>query len=113
MKKHKKLILVDLDGVLNKYNGKYSSEYIPEIKEGAKDFLETLSKNFEVKIFTTRNRTLAQEWLITNNIAQYSITNVKEPAYLFVDDRCVCFEGDYKKALGLISDFRVHWKTKV
>ncbi|MBE7709008.1 MAG: hypothetical protein E7Z93_01025 [Cyanobacteria bacterium SIG32] len=113
MKKHKKLILIDLDGVLNKYNGKYSSEFIPEIKEGAKDFLETLSKEFEVKIFTTRNRTLAQEWLITNNIAQYSITNVKEPAYLLVDDRCICFDGDYKKTLDLIFDFRVHWKTTV
>ena len=36
MKKKKlKTILIDLDGVLNKYNGKYDENFIPEIREGA------------------------------------------------------------------------------
>ena len=113
MKKYKKIILIDLDGVLNKYDGKYSSEFIPDIKEGAKEFLETLSKDFEVKIFTTRDKALTQKWLVANKISKYDITNIKEPAYLLVDDRCVCFKGDYKKTLDLISNFSVYWKTAV
>ena len=113
MSNYKKLILIDLDGVLNKYDGKYSSEYIPKIKDGAKEFLETLSENFEVKIFTTRDEILTREWLITNGIAQYDVTKFKEPAFLIVDDRCVCFDGDYEQTLDLISKFNVHWKTKV
>ena len=35
----KKIILIDLDGVLNNYNGDYKEEYIPSIKK-------TVRKNF-------------------------------------------------------------------
>ena len=41
----KKKILIDLDGVLNEYGKeKYNENYIPEIKKGAKEFLEELHK---------------------------------------------------------------------
>ena len=40
MEKIKKTILVDLDGVLNTYDGKYEASYIPPIKDGAYDFLK-------------------------------------------------------------------------
>ena len=39
---NKKIILVDLDGVLNAYTGKFEANIIPPIKEGAKEFLEKL-----------------------------------------------------------------------
>ena len=35
-----KIALVDLDGVLNEYCGKYNEYEIPKIKDGAKEFLE-------------------------------------------------------------------------
>lgn len=45
MKEYKKLILIDLDGVLNEYGKeKFDENFIPEIKEGAKEFLEKLHK---------------------------------------------------------------------
>lgn len=34
----KKTILIDLDGVLNTYMGKFDKNLIPPIKEGAKKF---------------------------------------------------------------------------
>ena len=34
-----KIALVDLDGVLNDYTGKYNEQEIPKIKNGAKEFL--------------------------------------------------------------------------
>ena len=44
-----KKILIDLDGVLNEYGKeKFNENYIPEIKVGAYEFLETLSKNAEL-----------------------------------------------------------------
>ncbi len=52
----KKTLLIDLDGVLNEYKGNFDKGYIPPIKEGAKDFLKELSKDYEIKIFTTRNK---------------------------------------------------------
>ncbi len=35
----KKTILIDLDGVLNEYVGNFDKEFIPPIKQGAKEFL--------------------------------------------------------------------------
>ena len=40
---HKKLIQIDLDGVLNNYCGNYDAEKIVDVKIGAKEFLEELS----------------------------------------------------------------------
>lgn len=96
---HKKTLLIDLDGVLNNYSGEYDENYIPDIKFGAKKFLEKLNQlNFDVKIFTTRNLLLASKWLIHNEIDNLvsDITNVKSPAYLYIDDRCLLFNGDYE-----------------
>ena len=39
-----KKILIDLDGVLNVYEGGFNENKIPAIKNGAKEFLEKLSK---------------------------------------------------------------------
>ena len=79
----KKIILIDLDGVLNNYNGVYEDNYIPEIKDGAKEFLASLAENFELKIFSSRPALLVNIWLKTNKIASYisGITDRKEPAF--------------------------------
>ena len=45
-----KIALVDLDGVLDNYTGKYNEQEIPPIKDGAKDFLEELSKYYDIEI---------------------------------------------------------------
>lgn len=108
---YRKTLLIDLDGVLNNYI-KYEENYIPEIKTGAKEFLENLSKDYDIKIFTTRNRLLVSKWLVENQLDNFvtDVTNVKEPAYLHVDDRCICFNGNFKKAINDIKNFTVYWK---
>ena len=111
-----KKILIDLDGVLNEYGKeKFDENYIPEIKEGAYEFLEKLSQNAELYLFTTRNLMLAAKWLINNNLDKFfkDITNVKLPSYLYIDDRCICFKGDYNKTFDEIEKFRVYWKTSL
>ncbi|DAB03805.1 TPA: hypothetical protein CPT96_00260 [Candidatus Gastranaerophilales bacterium HUM_10] len=111
-KNYKKVLLIDLDGVLNNYNGKFDANFIPDIKNGAYEFLQKLSKDYEVKIFTTRNRLLAVKWLIKNKIDCFvsDITNIKDAAYLHIDDRAICFEGDYEKTFNEIKEFKVYWK---
>ena len=108
----KKTILVDLDGVLNTYDGEYDENTIPPIKDGASEFLKTLSEKFIIKIFTTRNKLLAAKWIISNNIDKFiaDITDVKEPAWLIIDDRCTNFTGNYDDILKLIDNFKVWYK---
>lgn len=108
----KKVILIDLDGVLNNYTGNFREDYIPDIKDGAKDFLINLSNNFLIKIFTTRNKNLTLKWLIKNDIIKYidDITNTKEPAWLYVDDRCIRFDGNFDSLNSQIKNFRTWYK---
>lgn len=97
-----KKILIDLDGVLNEYGKeKFNENYIPEIKLGAYEFLESLSQSAELYLFTSRNLMLATKWLINNNLDKFfkDVTNVKLPSYLYIDDRTICFKGDYHKTL--------------
>ena len=112
MKTFKKTILIDLDGVLNEYKGVFDKDYIPPIKDGAKEFIEKLSDKFELKLFTTRNKILATKWLIENKIDYLfeDITNTKDLAWLYIDDRCINFDGDYEKLTNSINEFKPWYK---
>lgn len=109
----KKTILIDLDGILNTYSGDFNKDVIPPIKIGAKEFLANLSEKFCIKIFTTRNKILTAKWLISNNIEQYidDITNVKELCYLFIDDRCINFNGNFDELAQNIENFKPWFKN--
>ena len=107
-----KKILIDLEGVLNEYT-EYDENSIPKPKDSAEKFLKELSKNAELHLFTTRNALLALRWLIKHGLDKYfkNITNVKIPAYLYIDDRCICFDGNFEKLLSQIKTFKVYWKN--
>ena len=110
--KFKKTILFDLDGVLNTYDGKYDKNNIPSIKDGAYKLIKELSEDYKIVIFTTRNSLIASKWIIENGLDEYieNVTNIKEPAYLIIDDRCINFNGDYKELKNQIKDFEVWYK---
>lgn len=110
--KNKKTILIDLDGVLNEYKGIFDKDFISPIKSGAKEFLEELSKEYEIKIFTTRNKILTTKWLIENKIDNLvsDVTNIKDICWLFIDDRCIKFDGNYKETINNIHNFKVWYK---
>ena len=108
----KKTILIDLDGVLNDYIGNYDKDFIPPIKVGVKEFLEGLSKNYQVKIFTTRDKSLASKWVFENGLSELivGITNVKEPCWVYVDDRCITFDGNFEDLIDKIDNFKPYYK---
>ena len=112
MKTFKKTILIDLDGVLNEYTGGFDKNYIPPMKAGAKDFLKSLSENYEIKLFTTRNKILATKWLVENDVDKYfeDITNTKDLAWLYIDDRCINFNGDFNNLISSIDTFKPWYK---
>ena len=110
---YKRTIMIDLDGVLDNYS-KYDESTIPEIKTGAKEFVEKLylSGKYDLVLFTTRSPKMALEWLIKNKMDMYfkDVTNVKTPAYIYLDDRAIQFKGDYETAFEEIENFKVYWK---
>ena len=105
----RKTIMIDLDGVLDNYTT-YTKE-IPSIRDGAKDFVKELSKNYELVLFTTRSSKQAAEWLKSNGIDKYfkDVTKVKSPAFIYIDDRALKFNGDYNITLKDIENFDVYW----
>ena len=110
--KKKKLIMVDLDGVLNEYKGKFDVKIIPEIRNEAAEFVKKLNENYDLKLFTTRNKEHAQKWLKENNIDKYfsAVTNIKEPCIIHIDDRCITFKGDYNDTIDKVQNFKVWYK---
>ncbi len=90
----KRLISIDLDGVLNEYKGEYDSKNIPILKKGAKEFLKRLNKDYDLVLFTSRNLLASAKWLIENNIDKYfkDITNIKNAfAILLTFERVMSF----------------------
>jgi len=110
---NKKTILIDLDGVLNNYTC-YDENNIPPIKDGVREFLQKIyiTNEYDIVLFTTRNLLLATMWLIENKIDKYfkDITNIKIPAYIYIDDRAIRFNGDFIKLYDDIKNFNVYWK---
>lgn len=113
MLKQKKKILLDLDGVLNTYTNDFEPCYIPPARDDTLDFVKQLSQNYEIKLFTTRDKFLASIWLIENHLDDYikDITNEKEVAWLIVDVRCIRFNGHYDELLRDIDNFKVWHKS--
>ena len=111
-KPFKKTILIDLDGVLNEYKGNFDKNYIPTIKDGAKSFIKKLSENFDIKLFTTRNKILASKWLVENDLDSFitDVTDKKDLCWLFIDDRCINFDGNYENLYQQIENFKPWYK---
>ena len=110
---YKKIISIDLDGVLNEYSGNFEKDKIPPIKNGAEEFLKKLSEEFEIKIYTTRNKLLTARWVFDNNLEKYitDITDVKDSyTSIYIDERCICFEGNFEELFLKIQKFKVYWK---
>lgn len=109
----KKTLLIDLDGVLNTYSGNYDPDFIPPMRDGAKEFLaELCQKKFELVLFTTRPKNFAQQWCSENGLLDYfsEVTDKKKPAWLIIDDRCLNFNGSYEEITLQILNFTPFYK---
>ena len=108
-----KILLIDLDGVLNTYNGNFNKDIIPKPRDGVQEFLKELAKNYLIEIFTVRNKKLTCKWLQENNLDKYvyDITNVKNPyTSIIIDDRALRFNGNFEQTFLEIQNFVPYWK---
>ena len=108
------IVCVDLNGVLDSYTGWKDPEHFDPPRPGAAAFLQSLvEQNFDVVVFTTRHPAQVRRWLREHGLMQYvsAVTRRKPPAHVFVDDRAVCFTGDFEETLQRVAEFKAHWET--
>lgn len=111
----KPVVCVDLDGVLNLYDEWVAPEFFHPPRPGAREFLARLHESgYSIVVFTVRWHEWVQRWLEENDMARYvdRVTNEKPPAHVYLDDRAVCFRGDYDQALQQIRTFHPFWEPR-
>ena len=104
----KKTICVDFDGVLNEYDG-YEEEDLGEPLTGSKEFIKELRKKYKVVILTSRQKEQVIGWLNNNGFPSMKVTNRKVPAVAYIDDRAIQFNGNYKKVISRLKNFKPYW----
>jgi len=55
---------------------------------------------------------LASKWIIENELEDLieDVTNAKEPCWVFVDDRCINFNGKFDSLIEKIENFKPYYK---
>jgi hypothetical protein len=109
------IVCVDLDGVLNSFDGWKGADFFHPPRPGARAFLAALNgQGYRVLVFTVRWGPHVEEWLKVQGLAEYvdEVTDKKPPAHVYVDDRAICFRGDFEKTLEQIGGFRAHWESE-
>ena len=107
-----KTICVGLDGVIAQYRGWKGPDHIGEPMPGVKHFLYELTKDYNIIIHTTRQYPGVWDWLLKHQLRDYitGITSTKVPAVAYIDDKAVCFQGNFSEALTKIAFFSPWWK---
>ncbi len=109
------VVCVDLDGVLNTFDEWRGADYFHPPRDGAREFLAGLkASGFQVVVLTVRWHEWVRAWLAEHRLAEFvdEVTDRKPPAHAYVDDRAVCFRGDYNDTLANIRTFRPFWMER-
>ncbi len=111
-------VVLDLDGVLNKFAG-WTGQYEQyEIADGALEFVKGLTRRgWLVVICTARadeDLLNVYEWAEANGLLPFvhRITNVKTPAAHYIDDKALRFNGNYEVILNHVETSKPHWDRR-
>lgn len=109
----KPTICLDFDGVIHSYvSGWKGSDEIPDPPvPGTREALAALRQAFNVAIHSARCNDergyyAVREWLKKYEIPYDELCRQKPAAVMYVDDRAVCFHGDWPETLRAIAAFR-------
>src|SRR6266851_1744175 len=104
-----KTVAIDFDGVLNIYDGWQGEDELFEIRPGAKKFLQMIfEEGYEIVIYTTRDSVNVIRWLSKYELCSFvhHVTDKKPPAIAYIDDRGICFNGDFLKTYKDLINFK-------
>jgi len=111
---HKRQTLcLDFDGVIHSYTSGWQGEAaIPDPPiHGVDKAIELLRQRYRVVVHSARSRTAAgrdamQRWLTKHGIEVDEVCEHKPPATAYIDDRAICFRGNWDDTMDAIREFR-------
>ena len=109
-----KHVCVDFDGVLAEYDGWKGPDRLGDPLPGAVAFLREINRlGMQVIILTTRDPDAVHSWLIDHHLHELvdRVTRQKSPALAYIDDRGICFKGDFGAILWELVRFTPYWKN--
>jgi hypothetical protein len=112
----RRLVCVDLDGVLNTFSEWVAPEFFHPPREGAREFLRALRESdYKVVVLTVRWHEWVRAWLEQHGMSEFvdEVTDRKPPAVAYIDDRALCFRGDFNETLESLRNFRPFWDREV
>jgi len=91
---------------------KFPKKPIPGIEKT----ITKLKETFNIVVYSSRcktkkGRNAIKTWLKINKI-DIKVANSKPPAYLYIDDRAVCFNGNWDELLVNINNFSHYIRNK-
>lgn len=115
----KNTIVFDFDGVIHSYiSGWKGYDVIPDPPvEGVKEVIDELRKDYKVVVVSARAKTpigrlAIKEYLREHNIVVDDVMSTKPPAFVYIDDRAICFKGNADELLEAIRSFEP-WQNKI
>jgi hypothetical protein len=123
----KKTILIDFDGVIHSYlSGWQGIDQIPDAPNtGAFEWITEAAKRYNVAVYSSRSqasegRMAMINWfkdhgLDTDVLMEIEFPETKPAAWLTIDDRCLCFTGDWPSfdwIEGFLPWYRQPWATE-
>lgn len=107
------ILCIDFDGVIHRYSrGWQGGEIYDGPTDGFFPWAAEAKKKFKLCVYSSRSKTpegiaAMKEWfgrhigVLTTEcditIDDFEFANEKPPAWLTIDDRAVCFDGDWSK----------------
>lgn len=111
--KSENIVSIDFDGAISIYDGYKGADHLGKPIKGAKEFIAKIIKaGFTPVIWTTRGREQIEKWLKDNDFPDIEVTSDKYPSTVYIDDRCVQFNGSFKKLIQNLRQYDVYWRKK-
>lgn len=105
---NKPILCIDFDGVIHSYEkGWQNGEIYGTVTPGFFEWAEQASKIFTLVIYSSRSKETSKLFDMDNWVkkqqatfgsnVEFQYASEKPPAFLTIDDRAICFEGDWSK----------------
>jgi hypothetical protein len=99
-----KPLLLDFDGVLHGYPKGRSDGFLLKdpIVSGAVEFIAEAQEHFQVSVYSARSIDFRAQAMMRQYLSNHKVEVDrlqwpfhKPPAWLTIDDRCICFKGEF------------------